>query len=425
VRTAVALVLLRPVVFEPPTNVVVVIGCTVRRDQTTPYGGPDTTPFLASLAADGARFDDALSTSSWTRESIAGLLTGAPPATWGLADERTEPSPLVLVDEATTLAEHFRAGGWVTLGVTANPNVNAAFGFAQGFDHHVDAAATRGFSRANRTSGEVAVAEALALLDARTDEERARPVYLQLVLIDAHSPRDPPAEELARFAGDVPPEVQAYRATLRRLDDRLAELDRELVARGLGPEHTLLVFVADHGEGLSFPKHHLGSHGRRMYPSTVSVPWIVRGPGVEAGAVVRGLASGEDFSPTVLGLARLPDPGVPGRDWSAQVRYGGATRRTRAWSMSTYKGADVAAVWTGERQCQRDFGSRGERPMPDGCFDRAADPTFATPLAGPELLDELSAWRRARLREGATREVRDAELVEGTARELEALGYAE
>ena len=82
----------RPRVPWPRTeapNVVVVVGCTVRRDQTTPYGGPDgTTPFLTSLAAGGARFEDALATSSWTREAVAGLLTGAPAASWGLPDPR-------------------------------------------------------------------------------------------------------------------------------------------------------------------------------------------------------------------------------------------------------------------------------------------------------------------------------------------------
>jgi NHS family xanthosine MFS transporter len=44
-----------PVAERP--NVVMVIGCTVRRDQLTPYGGPaHTTPLLASLAAQGTRF---------------------------------------------------------------------------------------------------------------------------------------------------------------------------------------------------------------------------------------------------------------------------------------------------------------------------------------------------------------------------------
>jgi hypothetical protein len=74
----------------PQPNVVLVIGCTVRRDQVTPYGGASVaTPFLAALAAGGARFTDGHTASAWTRASAASLLTGRPFRELGMA----EPGP--------------------------------------------------------------------------------------------------------------------------------------------------------------------------------------------------------------------------------------------------------------------------------------------------------------------------------------------
>ena len=53
-------------------------------------------------------------------------------------------------------------------------------------------------------------------------------------------------------------------------------LDEALVARGLTEENTVFIVVGDHGEGLSYPKHHGKGHGNYLYPSTTEVPWVVR-----------------------------------------------------------------------------------------------------------------------------------------------------
>jgi arylsulfatase A-like enzyme len=160
-----------------------------------------------------------------------------------------------------------------------------------------------------------------------------------------------------------------------------------------------------------------------MYRSTLGVPWIVRGPGVAAGAVVDGLASGEDVAPTLLGLLGAPFAAT-GRDWSAQVRGGGRTDRDRAYAMSMFGEADVASVWTEQRVCQRDYGSL-ESPMPDGCFDRAADPDAVSPFDDAALQAELDAWRTARLAEGSAHAPATAVPGEDTLEQLRELGYLE
>lgn len=399
-------------------NVVLVIGCTVRRDQLTPYGGPpETTPFLARLAAEGVRFDDAVATASWTREAAAGLLTGEPSARYGLPDPGPGINRRVLPDAATTIAERLRDEGYDTLGVTANPNLVEAYGMAQGFAAYAGTG-DHAFDRGERVAGTEVVDAGLQLVDQRRGWG---PFYLQLVLIDTHLPRATTPRERARFADEGSTRmVVDYRATLRRLDDALARLDEGLRARGL--DDTWFVFVADHGEGLRLPAHHGGAHGTRMYRSTLAIPWIVRGPGVRPG-VVQGLASGEDVAPTLLGLLGAPFAAT-GRDWSALVRGGGRTDRTRAFAMSMFGDVDIASVWTPDRVCQRDYGSL-DGPMPDGCFDRAADPDATTPLADAPLAAELDAWRTARLAEGAAYVPVTATPGEDTLEQLRELGYLE
>ncbi len=414
-------------------NVVLLFGCTVRRDQLTPYGGPEqTTPFLAEFAASGVQFDDAIAASSWTKATTTAVITGQHPLSLGLPDPKRTPSRRVLPEQAVTVAERLAERGYMTLGVTANPNLNHEVGMAQGMDRYRDSQ-HKGFALKNKIVGRDVVRLALELLDERTEAERERPFYLRLMMIDTHTPRNPRRPEVQRFAEPgLPLLVSQYRALLRRVDEATRTLDTELASRGYDPSNTLVVFVADHGEGLSYPEHHRGGHGKGMYGTTVRVPWMMRGPGVPPGGQVRGMVSQVDLLPTLMGLLDDPiDPGaegLPGRDWSELVRVGAGTAdRDRAFAASMFHGANVASIWTPERQCQRDYGTLGtdDFPLIEGCFDRAADPEFTQPFDDAALLAELEAWREARLAEFETHPVVEWDPNDDVARQLEALGYVE
>jgi arylsulfatase A-like enzyme len=109
----------------------------------------------------------------------------------------------------------------------------------------------------------------------------------------------------------MPDDRSAYLRALRYIDDRM----RELVA-GLGPD-TLLVMLADHGEGFG---QHPGSrsHGAKIWQEAVHVPMVVIGPQLaEAGVsgVVELNTSHIDVAPTILGLLGVPVPcTMRGRD---------------------------------------------------------------------------------------------------------------
>lgn len=392
-------------------HVVVVIGCTVRRDQLTPYGGPaETTPHLARLARSGARFSDAVTAAPWTRPSSTALLTGRHPLSVGMVDPTPGVSHRVLSPKVTTLAERFEEAGYATVGATTNPNLNGSFGFAQGFDHYDEAAGLwRAGKMARRVPGRAVVDRALSVVRRLPPEQ---PLYLRMVLTDAHKPytwvTDADVRRMA--APDVPRSVERYRAALRHLDDAVARLTKGLARLGYDERNTLFVFVNDHGEGLDFPEHHGSGHGVLTYRSTTAMPWIVRGPGVATGHVIDGLASGVDLVPTVTELAAIGGYEGAGRSWAAQVRgEAKRTTRERAFSDTWFRNTSRAAVFGDEVECHRDWapalrsGSAAVRSSPPmACYDRRTDPMALHPLAGsPDhpLMEELDAWRRDRLAE--------------------------
>jgi arylsulfatase A-like enzyme len=387
---------------DPPAgapNLVFVLASGLRRDHVTPYGGaPELTPRLAALAAQGARFGDAVSAAPFSGTAAVAWLTGRHALTLGMVDPSPRQVDPVLPDEIETFPERLRAAGWVTLGVTSNPNLNSSSGLAQGFDRYRDTE-RQGFSPKLRLAGADVVSHALSMLDDRTVTERERPFYLQVAFIETHHPYAP-----------APGATSDYVAAVQRTDTLVGTLLDGLEERSYDrASNTVVVVLADHGTGLEQPEHHGKWHGRLLYPTSVAWPWIVAGPGVPHGRVVSGLASHTDVPSTLLDLLGLPGlpPEVDGRSWADAVRgRTDRTTRTRAISDTWYFTANRSSIWTDERQCQKDFGSaRLEHDgFQDGCYDRMHDPEFRTVFQDDALMAELVGWRERNTpsREAAT-----------------------
>ena len=408
-------------------HVVFVLGCTVRRDQVTPYGGArGTTPFLSRLAAGGVRFEDALATSSWTKASTVAAITGRHALSMGMVEPETGRNDRALDPAWTTLAEYFVAAGYETAGVTANPNLNQAFGLAQGFDHYRDA---DGRIVDGKLTGDAVVERALTLVDQRVAHDR--PLYLRAMFVDAHVPRDGlSAEEIEPHRGDsVPPHLAEYRAQLHRFDRALSALHAGLESRGIHDGNTLWIVVGDHGEGLDLAPNHRG-HGRTLYGSMLRVPWIVHGPGVTGGRVVGGLASLVDLPRTMTRLVGIEGPSAGG-DWSAQLRGSApSTTRERAFADTWFYEVRRSAIWSSDQACQMDFGTqeptRKDLWFESGCFDRMEDSEFRSPRRDDAMMRELARWRSARLKEGeAWSHGLSGDVSDALSEQLESLGYVE
>lgn len=386
-------------------NVVLVIGCTVRRDQTTPYGGPPfTTPFFGRLADGGARFEHAVSAAPWTRPASTAIVTGYHAVQIGMVEpDESRLNRRRLTGPVVTLAERLGAVGYETIGLTANPNLNKVFGFHQGFDEYREAQGLWSDQEVMKVSALELATEAMTLLDIR---ERPRaPLYLQVLTIDPHEPVDAPPRRARQLSRDgVPFRVGAYRVELQRWDQGLEELWDGLNQRGYTEANTVIVVVSDHGEGLSWPPEHGVGHGNFLLPSAVDMPWVVYGKGIAAGHRIGGVASQVDVHPTIAALAGATGYAGPGRDWSSQVRGNeDRTDRALAFTDTYYQRSNRAAVYSENQLCRHDFASLAEemglpRMFPKTvCFDRTVDPGVRTPLPEVEqpLVDALLAWRAA------------------------------
>lgn len=417
-----------PVPATPP-NIVLVIGCTVRKDQLSVYGGPaEVTPFLQHLATTGTVFDDLIAAAPWTRAASTALLTGHHAVSVGMVDPKAGRDTKKLPDRVVTLGEHLQAAGYLTIGATANPNLRSEFGFNQGYEIY-QAGLPANWSVKIRS--DVIVDSLLAQLAAQRSKGDTRPVYLRAMLIDAHSPRSAVGEKLDPWRVDDEPErVAQYRHHLHALDRSLARFADGLRDNGLGPDNTIFVFVADHGEGMNYPRQHGFSHGQYLTPSTNHVPWILAGPGVAAGHHVRGVASQIDLLPTLLGLVGhpLPEGAVEGRDWSALVRGDGfRTDYGFVYSDTWFQDSSRAAIFTPTRQCQADFGSTAKQTakglFTPGCYDRITDPLYTQPVTDEALQTQLTAWRADRTAAFASLEAEDVVIDANLGKQLDALGY--
>lgn len=405
-------------------NVVVAIGCTVRRDQTSVYRPElDTTPYLARMASEGAVFDDAITAAPWTRAAGIALITG----NHAMSIAMTEPGPGMnqrrLPEEVRTAAEHFRSHGWATLGGTANPNLSETWNMHQGFDVYLQPQGTwsegvRGKMPAERLIGRLA----------QRVEDRAdgRPVYVQALFIEAHAPW--PQIDPAVVAADlsVPEDVHRYRNALSGFDRAVERLHAELEGVGLTRENTIFVVVNDHGEGLSWPTHHGFAHGRYLAPSAVGGVWVMAGRGIEPDTRIAGVASQVDVFPTVAELAGIPVDDTDGHSLVPALRTG-RTDRAVAFTDTWFARTNRAALYTSEVACQDDFtpGRPSDPHFPIGCFDRFEDPDHRDPHFDPGWMAELEIWRGEREIARESFRASEAELTDEERSQLKVLGYVE
>jgi choline-sulfatase len=394
-------------------NVVLIVVDTLRPDWTTPYGDPrNPTPELERWARRGAVFERVLAQSSWTKVSMASLLTSLWPHTHGVRATTD-----ALGDAALSVAEVFRDAGYRTAAVQSNGWLEQSFGFQQGFDRYTFAG---GGGLADRPSvwphADNVYLEAEHIIDAHPPEA---PLFLYIHFMDVHEYAAPP--DLQRFGRD---DRGAYLAAIAWVDEVLGRLRRRLDRAGL-LGRTLLVLASDHGE--AFGENGVHGHARNVLDAELRVPLVVRFPfpvrPLRVAAQVRNL----DIAPTLLDLAGIPIPGsFEGRSLLPLLTgEEPAVDRTSFAALTALLFTDATlqeSVCDGRWTFARAPGGGRER-----LFDQSVDPADNVDLA--QIETARAAALRARLdahlaqppAAGAAQ--RDVRIDPELAQKLRALGY--
>ncbi len=324
-------------------NVLLYLVDTLRADHTGVHGyARDTTPFLKTLAASGVVFEDCHAQATWTKPSVASMMTSLYSYTHGiLHDTDTIPRG------AITLAGELRRSGYVTASAVANPFAGRTTGLDRGFDTVMEfpAVLRHRTETVDRGTDSAAIHRAiLPWLDAHKDE----PFFLYLHSTDPHAPYRPPAgveevfansAETAAFDRDytsmrgvrqygggtvvsrpdflargVDPGVYTRRA-LDRYDGEVLHNDSVLEMlyaklKQIGVlEDTIVVVVSDHGE--EFLEHGWTSHGHALYQELTHALFLMwnpkrLGPARRVADPVQLI----DLAPTLLELLGIAPSGV-------------------------------------------------------------------------------------------------------------------
>jgi arylsulfatase A-like enzyme len=328
----------------PPPRLFVLISVdTLRADYLGAYGSErGLTPRLDALARESAVFTAAYSATAFTLPSVSAILTGHYPEELGIWNNES-----AVPASVPTLASTLRARGWRTGAVVSNFVLRASAGLDAGFDVYDAEFPQREEVRhwPERIAADTTDAF-FRTLDACTLGEA--PCFVWVHYQDPHGPYTPPSGTRERYLeaergapdgrrllpvqaegdgglGAIPRyqylrgerEVAFYRAgyaaEVAYLDREVGRLLDGLAARGLD-DAALLVFTADHGEGLG-ERDYWFAHGEHLIDPLVRVPLLIRAPG-RSPARRDDLVAAVDLFPTVLGALGVNDADRPplGRD---------------------------------------------------------------------------------------------------------------
>lgn len=393
-----------PPASAKPTNVLLITMDTTRADHLGCYGHPaQITPNIDAIANEGVLFEHCMSSAPSTLPSHSSIMTSTHPFVHGARDN----IGYRLSQSNTTLAEVFQKDGYATAAFVSAAVLNRYTGIDQGFSTYVDA------GDETEILGQKTCDRAIEWLQSQTE----KPFFAWVHFYDPHFVYEAPAE----FVSSAP---NAYLREIAYMDAQIGRLVNELKRLG-HYDDTLIVLVADHGEGLG--QHGENTHLYFIYNTTVSVPFLMRWPQqIPAGKRIGSVTRTVDVAPTVLSIMKTdPLPITQGVDLMSLISGSKSSSRLPAYAES------IAGHYTlGTsilRSLRIDNWKYIHAPRPE-LYDLAKDPVELTNLADklPEKVTELRGALRGMIAESPELihdESTDLEMSASDLARLESLGY--
>jgi len=441
-----------------PETIILVMIDTLRADSLGAYGSTrGLTPNLDEFAGHAVVFENAYGTSSWTRPSVASMLTGRYPTSHTAVNKLDAlPEDALLVTEILGSART----AW-SFGITTNAIISANFGFAQGFDRYgpIKGAERRRYpeDRIGLVPGSIVSDKAVSLF---ADQQRgaAGITFAFIQYIDPHDPYYPNPEFMKKPAPDG--EYSGSRHDIRRMvaeganawteeniarlrylyDGEVAYADHAFGKLVSGLRHlglydgALIIVASDHGE--AFWEHGVRGHGKTLYEEEIRVPLMVRLPGAGSQAVSRTEqpVSIVDITPTILDALRIePAAEIEGRSLLPLINgdaRGGRSNHVFA-ELHFLENVSLQMVRHGPLKLIATYRHDQNKATLE-LFDLSADPGEMNNLIGDigyedqrnELTGALSGWE-SEIQDGAlTRHEMELDEIDGSnIDELKGLGY--
>jgi phosphoglycerol transferase MdoB-like AlkP superfamily enzyme len=275
-------------------NVVLVVLEGIQYRYTSLYDEQDNlTPYLASLAEQGAEFTNARSSLTHTTKVLFSLLTGRFPS---VSQDIAETVPLEKPYASIPTILKQNAGFRTAFFQSAKGNFEARPGLVHnlGFDKFW---ARDDLKTEDAFLGYLACDE-FAMLQPIVEWIKAddRPFFLTLMLSVTHDPYEVPQW----FATPAKAPLTRYQQAISYTDKFLAALDVELTKLNL-TDKTIFCVIGDHGE--AFGEHGLLGHERIAFDETLRIPFCLRAPFlIQPKTTVTQAISSVDLAPTLLAL---------------------------------------------------------------------------------------------------------------------------
>lgn len=308
-----------------PPDVFIYLIDALRADHLGCYGYQrPTSPVIDAFAAEATLYENAHTASTWTRPSVATMLSGLYASVHGAMHESD-----ALAEWPLLLPEMLHEAGYNTWCITTNGNIVSRLGYNQGYDE---------FIFVDQAPAEWVNMFAGRRL-AKMDPDQL--VFMYLHTVEPHGPYTPTPESFRLFdrglqgrcdgsleacieVGILRPELSEVDVghLLDLYDGEVYDADKafakflDLLHRTGRYDNSLIVLLSDHGE--SFSEHDTMGHGWNLNQEDMRVMLVVKFPGGRfAGLRVKHPVSLVDLLPTVLssvGLRPALDYELPGRD---------------------------------------------------------------------------------------------------------------
>lgn len=313
----------------PDCNVIIIAFDALGASHVSLLGNKnETTPALDALLKEGTTFGNAISAAPWTVPSFMSMFTGMHPSEHKVVNkfavftkEKQVFSNLSeLSPQVQTLAEVFKANGYVTGGFTGDAGVGAQFGYNKGFDVYTD----------EQTFGSMqnAASHALPWLEQNKDKkffvflhgyddhgQSSMPTTGRFITKDysGHYKGTTKEQSTLREEGLAKGKINAtsadvafwrgwYDSKIRDADDRFAQFLDEYKKVGIKSK-TIIVLLSDHGTEVF--EHGRIDHGFSLYDELEHTLLAFIVPGLSSQGIISDQVTSLDVAPTLIELTGI------------------------------------------------------------------------------------------------------------------------